>query len=536
MTKKAGDLQAVDIRQFKGLNSIDDPISIDPAESPYIVNMDITRTASMQTRFGYELVSTLPSSGPTRGVLPYYRTYDLKKGDYLILFHSDGNAYYITNTNTTPTLIGSYGTDGGIVRGTILDNLAIFGNGLALNDVLRWDASSLLALGGTPPDANIFGSFGKRLWTNNTANPANSHYSEVDLPDDGLGVNFQTVNRGDGEDITAYVANNDFLQVFKEDSIYGISFSFDANYNMTVPQLQQIVQRGGGCYATGSAIPVYGYTYYLSKKGFESYGPSSDRVVADKPMPLSLKIEPTLRNINFLYRNNINAVFFDNKYMCAVPIGGSLTNNYIFIYNENIKRRYGIDNWVPYTGIPALAFAAFRDANKKEQLYFVSNTDEKVYKFNTSFSDNGFGYERVWRSKTFQFGERTLWKYLDIEGSITQNTRVYIDINTDGFQITGTDNNGFHIDSSNLVLTSTGEGYIGDNYIGDNYVGGGMAGETTPMYRFKKRIYFPDTVNYGYNMWFQLRNQKVGEGWKMSRYRLIYSSDPEEPTYQKAEA
>lgn len=534
MAKKVGELQAIDVRQFKGLNTIDDPISLDPAESPYIVNMDITRTAAMQTRFGFELVSTLPVAGATRGMLPYYRTYGGTEGDYLIIFHSDGNAYYITNANTTPTLIGSYGIDDDTVRGTVFNNLAIFGNGNVANSVKKWDATTLSNLGGTPPAADVFGVFGKRLFCNDTASPSNISYSDVDDPDTGLGTNFINVDVGTGSDVTALIANNDFLQVFKDNAIHGINFSFDSNYNMTVPQQQQIIQRGGGCYATGSAIPVYGYTYYLSNKGFESYGPSSDRVVADKPMPLSLKIDPTAQNINFLYRSDINAVFYNSKYMCSVPFANSSVNDYIFVYNENIKRRFGFDNWVIYTGVPALAFAIFRDANKKDVLYFVSHSEEKLYKFNNSFSDNGFGYDRIWKSKTFQFGERTVWKYLDIEGSITQNTTIYVDINTDGVQVSGSDGNQLHIDSSNLTLSATGEGYIGDNYIGDSYVGGGMAGnDTTPMYKFKKRIYFPDTVNYGYNMWFQLRNQVVGQGWKISRYRLVFSSDPEEPSYDK---
>jgi hypothetical protein len=536
---KAGSLQAVDVTQFKGINTIDDPISLDPGESPYIINMDITKTASMITRFGYELVSDLSVAGPARGVMPYYRTYDTASGDYLLIFHSDGNAYYVTNTNFTPTLIGAYGIDGNTVRGAVFDNLAIFGNGNVANNVKTWDATTLANLGGTPPAAGVFSVFGKRLFCNDTASPSTLYYSEEDDPGTGLGTNWINIDFSNGQDITSTVANNDFLQVFKENSIYGVNFSFDNNYEPTVPQMQQIIQRGGGCYATGSTQPVYGYTYYLSNKGFESYGPSTDRVVADKPLHLSTKIDPTIKNINFLYRDKINSTFFDNKYMCACPMVSSQTNDFIFVYNENIKRRFGFDNFVIYNGIPALAFAIFRDVNKKEQLYFVSHSEGKLFKFNTSFSDNGFGYERAWKSKTFQFGERTSWRYLDIEGSMTQNTTIFLDINTDSVQVSGTLSNELKIDSSNLVTASTGGtggggGFIGDTYVGDAYVGSGVSsGETTPMYRFKKRIYFPDTVNYGYNMWFQLRNNAEGEGWKISRYRLIYSSDPEEPSYER---
>ena len=531
---KTNTTQMIDVRQFKGLNTIDDPIALDPGESPYIVNMDITKTAAMQTRFGYELVSTMPAPGPMRGLLTYYRTYDTNPGDYLILFHSNGNSYYITNASSTPVLIGAYGTDGGMVRGTVFNNLAIFGNGLPANTVKKWDRTAMANLGGVPPAANLFGTFGKRLWCNDTQAPTTAYYSEVDDPDTGIGTNIINVNVGDGQSVTSFVNNNDMLQVLKENSIYAMKFSFDDTYAMTVPQLQDTVSTQGGCYAPGSAQPVFGYTYYLSNKAFESYGPSEKRVVADQPLGLSFKIDPTIQNINFAQKDIINSVFNENRYICQVPIATSTVPNYTLIYNENVKRRFGFDNWTVYTGIPALQFANFRDVNKRDQLYFVSHTDEKLYKFNTSFSDNGSGYDRIWRSKTFQFGERTRWKYIDIEGSMAENTTIFIDINTDGIQASGTALNDQKITKANLVLSPTGEGYIGDNYIGDSYVGAAFVTGVAAMYKFKKRIYFNSDTNYGYQSWFQLRNQSEGQGWKLNRYRLIFESESDVPTYAAA--
>jgi hypothetical protein len=530
-------LQAIDVKQFKGVNTIDDPISLDPAESPYCLNMDITKTAAMQTRFGYELVSEIAgATGAMRGILPYYRTYGSNSGDYLMLFHNNGNAYYVSNANLTPTLIGSYGADGGQVRGRTFNNLAIFENGETANSILRWDVSSMIPLTGAPPDANVFGTFATRFFCNNVQNPSAVHYSDIDNPDAGLGTNIPfSINIGDGQDVTALVSNNDFLQVFKEDSIYGINITYNTLTGDPEPIYDKIVQTQGGCYAKGSVQPVYGYSYYLSKKGFESYGPSQQRVVADFSTPLSMKIDPTIRNINFKYRDNINSAYWEQKYMCAVPMGGSVSNDYILVYNEYIKRRFGIDNWSVYNGIPALAFAIFRDSDKKDRLYFVSQFEPKLFKFNTSFSDDGFGYNRIWRSKTFQFGERTHWHYIDLEGAIPQGARVYVDLYSDGVTVSGNDNNELQIDQDNLVLSATGGGYIGDNYIGDSYVGGAEAGETTPMYKFKKRVRFPDTVNMGYNSWFQLRNSAVGQGWRLSRFKLVFDSEPEEPTYSRAE-
>lgn len=661
MQIKDPEIKFIDNRDFTGgLNTLDDPVNLANNESPYMVNMDITKQGGMITRFGYELVSTISGSGATRGLLTYYKTYDdnttidqsadtggayantyalptvlselaantksftpthslvlriavwvvakgtghwtltlhdasnnvlatqtlnnsqltngamnyfyvpytwtsgvlhfhitstvndgtsksnvandlsttsfvqtySNKGDYLLLFHNDAHAYSLTNASFTPTDLGSIGADNGMVRGTVFNNLAIFANGLQTNSTKKWDATTLANLGGFPKPANQFTVFQKRVFTNDTQTPSNARYCEADDPEVwNTSTNFITIRKGDGDDITAFTANNDSLQVYKDTSVNAVNFSFDNSYNLTVPQQQPITNTAGGVAATGSCLPVYGYTYFLSKMGFQSYGPSPDRVVADTPLPLSLKIEPTVTNINLLYRENINSVFYDRKYITSAPLGYSTTNDTQFVYNESIKRRFGRDNWVIYKGIPALSFSIFRDTNKKDQLYFCSTLEPKLFRFNTTFSDDGFGYERYWRSKTFQFGERTRWIWLDIEGSMTQNTTIFVDINTDGIQ-----ESGFEINSENLLQSTTGSGYIGDSYVGDLYVGGAEAGESTPLYKFKKRIYLPSTINYGYQSWFQLRNNAEGEGWKINRFRIAYSVDPEDPTNARTTA
>lgn len=649
-----------------GLNTLDDPIDLADGESPYILNMDITKRGAMITRFGYELAATIGggATGAMRGLQTYYRTYDdsspvdqsadtgaayantytlptsiselaadkltftptksavtmiglyvvskgtgnwtvtlhdasnnqlaqftlnnaeltnsafnyfripytwssgalhihvttntgtstLKcniaadlstasyievystKGDYLVLHHSNGNSYYVTNTmiaaGTAPTLIDTYGTDSGPVRGTTFNNYAIFGNGYYSNVVKKWNGAAMTSVGGSPPRANIFNVFQKRIFmSGDDYYPYAVNYSEVDDSETGYVANVTTFTKGDGQDVTAMISNNDFMQVFKEDSIQGMNFSFDADYNLTLPQQQPIVNSQGGAYATGSVQATYGYTYYLSKKGVETYGPTPERIVADQPLPLSLKIEPTIKTINFAQRENIVSAFFDQKYLLSCPLGASTTNNYTLVFNESIKRRFGKDNWTMYDDIPAAAYSIFRDSSKIDQLYFASQLEPKVFKFNNSFSDNNSGYNRLWRSKTFQFGERTQWAYIDIEGAMVDNGKLYVDLVTDQITVAG-----IEITSANFITAGGGAGgYIGYSYIGDLYIGGAFYGSVPTMYRFKKRIWFPQGVNYGYNMYFQVRNNADGEGWALNRYVLAYRVDPETPTYNRAD-
>lgn len=522
------DIKILSCNNFsEGLNTLDDPIVLQNGESPLMLNVNVNQQGAIVCRYGYELVSSIAGvTGPMRGALQYYRTYGTNSGDYLLLFHSNGHAYVVTNSNFTPTDLGSYGTDDGMVRGAVFNNLAIFGNGLAANSVQKYDGSAMGNLGGSPPDANIFSVFAKRLFATGVATaPSTVYYTEVDDPEDWSGGSI-TVDVGDGSVCTGFAKNANFLQTFKQENLYGINFQYDNTFNISAPLLQPIVNGLSGAIAPGSIVAIYGFTFYLSRYGIEFYGPSG--ALQNLNVPLSLKIDPTIQKINRTYINNVNSTFADQQYLMTAPINNSVTNNTVFVFNETIRKRFGVNSWSLYDDIPALQFVTFRDSKKNDQLYFVSTTEPNLYRFNKTFSDAGFGYSRIWRSKTFQFGSRTRWWWLDIDGFMTQGTTIFVDINVDGVQRT------FEIDSNNFVTPTTGGGYIGSLGIGSEYIGGGfLADSTTPMYRFSKRIEFPLPINFGYNMWFQVRNQGEGEGWSLTRYRIAYEAQPEEPSYAR---
>ena len=520
--------QKIQINRFTGLNTLDTPDMIDDTESPHMLNMYISQNGQMITRFGYELKTTIAGTGGLRGALPYYRTYGTNSGDYLMLFHNTGVAWYVTNSSFTAVSIASFGTDNGIVRGTVFNNLAIFGNGLAANTIKKWDgtASTLADLGGTPPDGDIFGTFGKRLFIAgvDTA-PSTLYYSDLDDPEAGTSTNFQLVNVGDGQVITMLFDNNDALQIFKEDSMYAMNYTYDATFNISTPILLNTINNLGGSMATNSASSVYKYTYFLSNRGFESYGSSEGKISANTSLPLSLKISPIIDRINFNARDYISGVFFGNQYVCIAPLGTATVGSHVFVYDENIKRRYGIDNWVVWDHIPATQFVRFRDANKRDQLYFISHTDPKLYKFNETFSDAGVGYTRSWTSKTWSIGENTSWLYIDIEGAMTNPCTIYVDIEIDGSSIVGDDSNGLSITTTNFMLDSSGV-KIEDYYINKLYTAETI---TTPMYRFRKRVPFPLGVNVGSSMNFTIHNSADAQGWLVNNLEIVFEPRNQSP-------
>lgn len=460
----------------------------------------------------------------------YYESYRTS-GDYLILHCANGNSYYVTNDNFTPTSIGSWGDDNGApVRGTTFLNYAIFSDGgyQIANHLKKWNVAAFSEI--DAPKSNIFGVLRKNLFVaGDPDDPSNVKYTDSDSLD-GLTTNVITITNGDGWNVTALVPNADMLQTFKTDTINAINFSFDADYNITVPQQQPIISSQGGVWATGSAQPVYGYTYYMSKKGFEQYGPNPDKVIGNKPLPISLEIEPTFRNINLDAKNAIVSTFFDSKYYCAAALGAISTANAVFVYNESVRRRFVRDNWTMYNDIPAAGFALFRNSQKIDELYFISAFEPKLFKFNNTFSDAGNAYNKAWSSKTYKFGERTEYRYLDLEGVMTIDAIIRVVITTDGIQ------KEFQITKANLVTPALSGSYVGDSYVGGEYIGGGYTGSAVPVYKFKKRIYLPQTINEGYSMNFVCSENQEGQGWGLNRYVLAYTQFPEEPTYARATA
>jgi len=226
-----------------------------------------------------------------------------------------------------------------------------------------------------------------------------------------------------------------------------------------------------------------------------------------------------------VYPDAIVSAFYDNKYICAAPLSTSSIASHCFVYNESIKRRFGKDNWTMYDNIPASCFTKFRNANKRDELYFGSALENKIFKFNDTFLDDGGGYSKIWTSKTFRFGERTHYYYLDLEGLKTLGSVIDLLVYTD--QILAQDT----ITDDNLVVQSISGAYVGDSAVGASYVGGGYTGSSSPMYKWKKRFYFPQTVNYGYAMYFILSNAEDAQGYGLNLYTLAYKIDPQEPSY-----
>lgn len=495
-----------------GVNTKDDPRELRDNESPYILNMDIKNKGRVVCRTGYELwgeVAGVTDGG--RGLLPYNRTYGSNAGEYLLSFFGDGKAYYSTAAAPTPVEISSFGTDSGSVRGIVFNNLAIYGNGLAANTPQKWAGTGASSsLGGTPPDAKVWGQINHALMAASTDAPTTLKWSDIDNPDawaSGIASN-STVGLGDGSDITWIGSCNDTPIAFKERAKYPVEITFSTSDVLVRFSFKEKKDSSGGCVATGSvqnvATPNGESIYYLAEDGFQAYGVVPNVASVNNPTSLSYKINPTARRINFAYVDKINSEKWDDKYICLVPFEASQSNDYGFVYSMEFQA------WTIYNGMNFADIKRFRDSNAREMLIAQSANEAKLYKFNNNFSDNGFGYERSFTSKTFSFGNRVKWEWLDLVGSKTIGSIIYVQINVDGRTEL------YKIDDDNLTK-GAGGGYIGDNWLGDSYAGGGFPGDAVPMFDFRARVAIK-TIQYGSEFKFKIYNSLDGEGFSLRGY------------------
>ncbi len=507
------------ITAFTGLNTNTDPRRIKPnsdkdmvAEAVDMVNMDVTREGAMVTSPGYEEVSNIADTGGVKQLLSYNKDEDDR---YIIITHKDEHysvtpgAFTWDNTN-----LGSYGTEADFVGGTVYkgaggDRLAILGNAVVANDPQKMDITApMAALADTPPDGYIMAVFMGRLFI---ALNTTLYYSNVDDEDDWTGggtIGFNDI-------ITGLKVEGERLIVFTRTYNQGVTFQYDDSWNLSVP-LKEPYERKYGCLAWRSIQDVRSTAYYLSERGVMALGTENgyDDVGLPRPMPLSEKIEPSLKYINKGHRNKIVSEYIeaDQQYWLAVPYGNSQVPSVTFTYFETWKA------WSTRQGFYPADFAILRNDDYEEEVYFADANSPYLYRFNSDlYSYAGAGYIRKWKSKKFTMGNGRNFKEflrLDLAGSMYAGTEFFVTIEVDNVK------KKYKIDNDFLLQNSYGS-YIGDEWKGDAYLGGEAPAETK-FKRFYAPLDFSKEVREGIELQITIENDGAEQPFKIDFMGIEY--------------
>lgn len=232
------------------------------------------------------------------------------------------------------------------------------------------------------------------------------------------------IARNDGQKITGLAKFEEKLIIFKDFSIYQLTF--DSAGFPTV----QLINGANGCVSHRSIEAVENDLFFLSHDGVRSFGYVPNIANVIRTNILSAKISGKIGNINTTYYEQCASIYHDNMWMLSYPEGSSTTNNAIVVF----QLLYGA--WVYWKGINANCFNEFIDTDNMVNLYYGADDEGQTYKMLTNNYTDGVGtaIDAYWYSPQYDLGtfnRRKRFPFVDIQVRALTGT-LGIDIILDG--------------------------------------------------------------------------------------------------------
>lgn len=219
----------------------------------------------------------------------------------------------------------------------------------------------------------------------------------------GTTANFIDVRKNDGDKITGIARYQDLVVVFKEKSIYQLTFD-----DTGLPVID-LITGSTGCVSHKSIDNVENDLYFLSREGVRVFGNEADYFTNLRTSIISGKIQTTVDSINPSYFAKANAHYFDNKYFLSIPTTTSAIMRTL-VYDRRFKA------WSIWDNYNANAYIEYIDSTNDSFLYFLEDGGTKVHKRTPgTYNDNGVAISAYLVSKAFDMGNPDITKYfLDI--------------------------------------------------------------------------------------------------------------------------
>lgn len=410
------------LNDFRGINVEDQPFIIDDTNCQLAFNV-IVQDKAVEIRGGYELFAE--DNTRTGGVTMMERFYQ-RDGTKQLVFANDGEYFYVTPSNQTWQSIGSMGATPTLNPTAFqYENILLFGTGEVGNTTQYWDGTTLANVP-TPPatdDVRFFESYqgmdvrflcAAGVTTDSAGDNITTLYYTPDPLDWATAPagNLQ-VGPSDGQDITG-LATQDQLVVYKEKSKYYLGSFYEENSGLFALRLFG-QDNSSGAPTHETLIKEDGDIITITQKGksIEGYGREGTAQGNARPKQYATYINPILNGLTWENDKMLAARSekFDRYLLYSVPFNGSPTNNvtlfgYLDTPTDNTQPSWTTSN------IRAGSWAVFQDEDGVDQLYFGDALQPRIYRYTPDlYSDNGFEYTRIWRSKRFNLNSRADWEY-----------------------------------------------------------------------------------------------------------------------------
>jgi hypothetical protein len=398
----------------KGLNNLVSSSLIDNREFSEMLNIEYDEGGVARKRAGFVAVGTALTAAKGLGVL--------KTESLNWLCTIDGTVFKYLTAGVWTTVSGATYTSGSEVVFTQARNKIYVWNGVEGGS--SWDGTTLTRPGTMPKGkfalfSNnvhlVAGVDGQRnrlyvsanddssMFTRNTLIlmdatevPGATVFTDATAPQ----AYFIDVRKDDGDQITGLARYANTVIIFKRRSIYQLDFDSSGQPVITP------ITSATGCLSHKSIDSVENDVYFLSPEGIRVLGNEANYDTAIRTNVLSIRIQNTIDSINPQYQTKCNALYYNNKYMLAIPTNSGDGNiSKVITYD---KRFAGYSLWD--TIIPN-SMVEYVDSTNTSHFYWMSDSGTQMYEVEQGrYNDNGAAIDAYVVSKAQDFGNIDITK------------------------------------------------------------------------------------------------------------------------------
>lgn len=184
------------------------------------------------------------------------------------------------------------------------------------------------------------------------------------------------------------------IVVFGQDQVWGINPSTTPAATDKPEKILDV-----GCLAGKTVVQVGDDVYFLAADGVRGvFRTQQDKLQSGASYPLSYPLKSEFDSISWAYISKACAVYFDNKYIIALPINSSSYNNRVWVYYPASQ------GWEVITGWNVGAWAKMK-VNGQEKLYYIDSNDGSVYQAFAGYTDNSTAITYQEEGKKEDFGQ-----------------------------------------------------------------------------------------------------------------------------------
>lgn len=321
---------------------------------------------------------------------------------------------------------------------------------------LKYDGSSASAASSIPVTLYAKWYHNYMFVAGNSSNPNRLYFSNVDDPDTWDAADYIDINPNDGDEITGLHVLGDELVITKRNRVWVLTGFTTASFAVT-----DIAERitGFGGIAHRSMANIGNDLFFLSFIGDVPHIRSLQRTRYSVNIAGGIvtdDIQGTMEGLNSAQLDRAASIFDGRRLYMAIPNASDTYNSLVLVYDTIHK---GFTRW---TGINPSNWVISTIGGKQEIYFQEASADSKVYKLDSSTSDNGAAIDFQYKTRAFvcrggrgdiKGDTKAKWKYLYMTADSGSDVDITIQASPDTY--TFEDEATFNTQGSSSVLPFT---------------------------------------------------------------------------------